>query len=691
MGLIEFPFILSGPIVRRVEPGRVFIWIATSGICAIEAAFYQVTKTSSNQKFDYQLLSTSSEPQTVRVGKQLFIHLIKVVPLNGDFPTDTLIGYNLQFTTSSVQHDFQSLHLLSPDHRQSIVYGKLKYPTFQIKSGNSPSNILYGSCRKLHGEGEDTLSRADAILAQEYETTWKRPDSLFLMGDQIYADDVADPLILAISTLSHDLMGQREPLHQLESRLKQTPFTTTLHQINGRQFIMENLAQFTSGHAQNHLIEFGEFAAMYLLSWNPELWAAAQTHQLFESFDGALEKNLLHFTFPNEEKVKKQHKTERTKLKMRFHDQQEAIITFHESLYKVRRLLANIPTYMIFDDHDVTDDWNITGNWKRNVRRSPLGSHVTANGIAAYWAFQGWGNDPDSFDADFIETMASYYKNLRKGTHHSTTYEKWLQQLWNFSSWHFIAPTHPKAVFLDTRTQREYRSEPKRVQFGHTMKETEGCPQLINKMSWARITQKLQQSDWKAGSPVIVVSATPVYGMGLIESFLHNYVYPFQVIGVEVQTSFDFEAWKYNGEGFTHFLHQTAKWSPSQCIILSGDVHYASAVKATVTFSDGGMLPIQQFTSSPIKNMSFSGVWGLLMKMVININSISRKKNDIYRVCDPSYTITHLEKENVHDATYLWKDQLRYQRLKKESIIETNNNIGLITILNNDIQHILLK
>ncbi|EKN65679.1 hypothetical protein BABA_18841 [Neobacillus bataviensis LMG 21833] len=691
MGLVEFPFILSGPIVRRVEPGRVFIWIATSRKSDIEAAFYQISKNSSHRTFDYQLMNTVSEPQTIRVGEQLFIHLIKVVPLIGEFPTDTLIGYNLQFTNGSVQNDFQSLHLLSPNHPQSIVYGKLKYPTFQIKSGNSPSNILYGSCRKLHGEGKDILAQADEILANEYDSTLKRPDSLFLMGDQIYADDVADPLILAISTISQELIGQREPLYQLENRLNQSPFTTNLHQINGRQLIMENLAQFTSSEANNHLIEFGEFAAMYLLSWNPELWAAAQAHHLFESFDDALEKNLIHFTFPNEEKYSKQHKTELNNLKNRFHDQQEAIITFQESLFRVRRLLANIPTYMIFDDHDITDDWNITGNWKRNVRRTPLGSHVTANGLAAYWAFQGWGNDPDSFEADFIDNMAAYYKNLRKGTSHSTTHEKWLQQLWNFSSWHFIAPTHPKAVFLDTRTQREYLSEPKRVKFGHTIKETEGCPQLINKMCWARITQKLHQSGWKAESPIIVVSATPVYGMGLIESFLHNYVYPFQVIGVEVQTSFDFEAWKYNGEGFTHFLQQIVKWNPSQCIILSGDVHYASAVKATVTFPDGRTLPIQQFTSSPLKNMSFTGVWGLLMKIVIGINSISRKKNDIYRVCDPSYTITHLEKENEPAAMYLWKDQLRYQIIDKSSIIETNNNLGLITIMNNDIQNTLLK
>ena len=86
------------------------------------------------------------------------------------------------------------------------------------------------------------------------------------MGDQIYADDVADPLILAISTISRELIGDKEPLRKLDARLGQEPYSTALTQMYGRQFIMEHIAQFTSSQAQNHLMELGEFAAMYLLS-----------------------------------------------------------------------------------------------------------------------------------------------------------------------------------------------------------------------------------------------------------------------------------------------------------------------------------------------------------------------------------------------------------------------------------------
>ena len=40
---------------------------------------------------------------------------------------------------------------------------------------------------------------------------------------------------------------------------------------------------------------------------------------------------------------------------------------------RVRRLLANVPSFMIFDDHEVTDDWNITPRWAKQTRANALG------------------------------------------------------------------------------------------------------------------------------------------------------------------------------------------------------------------------------------------------------------------------------------------------------------------------------
>ena len=67
---------------------------------------------------------------------------------------------------------------------------------------------------------------------------------------------------------------------------------------------------------------------------------------------------------------------------------------FHDEVPRVQRLMANVPCYMVFDDHEITDDWNITPAWAKHTRASALGRAVIRNGLAACTLFQSWGNDP---------------------------------------------------------------------------------------------------------------------------------------------------------------------------------------------------------------------------------------------------------------------------------------------------------
>jgi hypothetical protein len=72
---------------------------------------------------------------------------------------------------------------------------------------------------------------------------------------------------------------------------------------------------------------------------------------------------------------------------------------FYNDLPKTRRALANVPVYMMMDDHEVTDDWNLNPMWKDRVYTNPLGKTVLRNGLLAYALFQGWGNDPEYFES----------------------------------------------------------------------------------------------------------------------------------------------------------------------------------------------------------------------------------------------------------------------------------------------------
>src|SRR5204862_1401081 len=92
-------------------------------------------------------------------------------------------------------------------------------------------------------------------------------------------------------------------------------------------------------------------------------------------------------------------RAQQKKVEERYAAHNEQLRLFRSTLPQVRRALANIATYTIFDDHDVTDDWYIDGTWCRRVLASPLGRRVIRNALLAYALFQAWGNTPDQFDA----------------------------------------------------------------------------------------------------------------------------------------------------------------------------------------------------------------------------------------------------------------------------------------------------
>src|SRR3546814_7354309 len=54
-------------------------------------------------------------------------------------------------------------------------------------------------------------------------------------------------------------------------------------------------------------------------------------------------------------------------------------------------------TLMIFDDHDITDDWNLSAKWEATAYGHPFSRRIVGNALVAYMLCQGWGNRPDVF------------------------------------------------------------------------------------------------------------------------------------------------------------------------------------------------------------------------------------------------------------------------------------------------------
>ncbi|MFI6524498.1 alkaline phosphatase D family protein [Streptomyces uncialis] len=75
-------------------------------------------------------------------------------------------------------------------------------------------------------------------------------------------------------------------------------------------------------------------------------------------------------------------------------DYEEYTRLYYESWLdpEVRWLLSTVPSLMIFDDHDVIDDWNTSESWLAEMRATPWWNERILSGLMSYWVHQHLGN-----------------------------------------------------------------------------------------------------------------------------------------------------------------------------------------------------------------------------------------------------------------------------------------------------------
>lgn len=639
--------ILLGPILRRADASQVCIWVACSKPVTVKAQVFLFSDLQ-KQDTDKPLAIGSGITKSIQLGERLHVALAIARPRSeqqkaaGLFPTDTLLAYDLEIFTRETEeeNDDGNGRIAAAGKRLadfglagSIAY--LQYsplPTFFIKGDRGSLNLIHGSCRKLHGKGEDCLAAADEVISASFANLGKRPSALFLTGDQIYADDVAAPLARYLTEFGIALLGWQERIEGVDKWISDIAPGT-------RQKVVKEHAGFTSGHAGNHLLAFGEFAAMYLLAWNAENWPD-------EFHDVA--------SVPNSEQGK-------------YRDQSRRLEETRRDLAAVRRVMANTPTYMIFDDHDVTDDWNITREWHDNAKYSKCGKQVISNALLAYWAFQGWGNDPSLYDRDFIARITSYLE--KKGNTTAEEKTSFEDSLLNFHGWTFSAPTKPRAIFADSRTQRHYDS-------------FKGPPQLIGQDGLMAISRAAQLAGYKKGDPLIIVSAVPVLGFYLFEALQKAVAMATSIYALDLET------WYANTKGRTRFLSFLAQeFAPRHCIIMSGDVHFGFTTRAAIAFSpqkgpkDVATISVTQLTSSALKTTSL-----VKIAFISDILGRIRQLFPFKRIVRTGHAVIGDDSNDNNDARAQRVDWIEARAIVRTAgsplspLIISDNNMGLVTI-----------
>ncbi|MEE2732537.1 MAG: hypothetical protein VYA55_17080 [Pseudomonadota bacterium] len=542
-GGYRLPVIIAGPMIRRASAEAVHFWFITT-----EAIPNPRVRLFDSAPFPVEVTTENTEP--LQIGEKLWLYLLRAVPGETFLPHAEVLFYDIGFLQNADEEDtFLSLlgeiadQIIHPDH---------DLPSFILQAGGENDlRALYGSCRKLHGPGIDLMTQAEARLRDTMEDLDQRPHVIVLGGDQIYADDVSDKLIGEANRLGRHLIGSQNA-------------SNLVHRyVLDRQ---DRLARwgFTSTHMHNHLESLGEFFCLYLLAWNGDLWDQI---------------TLKVTARPNPE--------ERGR----------------DGAYAARFVFANCVSYMMFDDHEVTDDWNFDPKWEKYVYR--LKSHVDAdsksvkgggpladiivNALVSFWVFQAYGNNPDDYTEDFKALVGDFCLKDRNRP-------ALRKRILGFHNWTFAAPTSPPIVFIDTRTRRAHDPV-----LGERIIDQPGLKQLHGLMRDALDGSLLR--------PLILVLATPLFDIMAKEnsqaaakaarnagrggSGLHP--------NFDAATEHDAESFGVFEQSVLDLLAMVARFRVQPLVILCGDVHYAYEQSFSFTFNKRVSIGVQ-LCSSSLKN-----------------------------------------------------------------------------------------
>lgn len=547
---LPLPPVLAGPLLRHVSPTRVVFWLVATDDLAPTLRLGPVD--------DAQPVNLpEASCQRLRVGRHAVIHLIDFHP-EVPLPVDTLLAYDLRIAGSGGETGIA-------DYAPHLVYPDEASPRFVIKS--RLDSVLHGSCRRPHHKSGDGLTAIDAWLAARRTDAEARPAHMLFTGDQVYADDVAGPVLRAIHALidrlglfDEDLEGAIVPdgralcqapesYYRRQNLLPAMESTATLRD---RFFGGVEKPIFTTASADNHLITLAEILAMYLLVWSPVGWTLiAPTKPALSDEESA-----------------------------RYDREQSVIDAFVTELPAAARVMAQIPTLMIFDDHDVTDDWNLSAEWEAAVYGHPFSRQIIGNALTGYLLCQAWGNAPDRVANPIGRLSCLLTASEPAGRLPAAEHDAFIDDLLKFEQWHFSIETTPKLVVLDTRTRR-WRSE-------LSARNPSGL------MDWEALTE-LQQ-DLLGRDSVVVVSPAPMFGVKLIEGIQRLFTMAGHPLVV------DAENWMaHRGAAMVMLNIFRHSKTPGRYVILSGDVHYSFVYDVRIRQRESGP-EIWQITSSGIKN-----------------------------------------------------------------------------------------
>ncbi|MCF6377731.1 alkaline phosphatase family protein [Nocardioides KLBMP 9356] len=249
-----------------------------------------------------------------------------------------------------------------------------------------------------------------------------------------------------------------------------------------------------------------------------------------------------------------------------------------------RWLLSTVPTSMIFDDHDIRDDWNTSQEWRRQMEATSWWHGRIVAGLASYWVYQHLGNLSPAERAqdeiwaqvrahagddehDLGEVLDAFADRVDQ---HPTTYR------WSYTR---DFDTQARLVVVDSRAARELEPDSRA---------------LLDRDEAAWLDEQLRGGvdHLLVGTSLPFLLARGLHHLEAFSEALADGAWGERGgrFGEKVRQAVDLEHWGAFQKSFQEVAHQVMEVAagergpaPSTVTFLSGDVHHSYVSEARPT------------------------------------------------------------------------------------------------------------
>ncbi|GGJ76616.1 alkaline phosphatase [Pilimelia anulata] len=277
------------------------------------------------------------------------------------------------------------------------------------------------------------------------------------------------------------------------------------------------------------------------------------------------------------------------------HAPADQVMTFEEytALYReswrdpeIAWLLSTVPSVMIFDDHEIVDDWNSSAFWRDRITAEPWWPERLASGLASYWIYQHLGNlAPDRLADDPV------YALVRGGGDVTDALGRWAAAPEDYRWSYPVDLPDARLIMLDNRAGRVL--EP-------------GRRSMLAEADWHWLAERADRppAHLVLGSSLPWLLPPAVHHLETISERLAESRRPWaRAFGERLRLAVDLEHWGAFRASFDRLGALCAEIGarddgPATITVLSGDVHHSYVARVV----PGVRTPVYQLTCSPLHN-----------------------------------------------------------------------------------------